>query len=336
VPAPPVIPTTAIETPEPSASAAADAGAPAPEPEPPVSEEPVLWATTEMLGNFIAGDDRSVYWTQLTITPDPAAGGSRGTGGVIFAKNKRSGEVREVWRGDLIPWELVITGGTLVFSYQVSGVKRGQVLAVPTQGGEARTLAAQLDGPAAIAADASTVYFISGARDLSAVPLAGGSVRVLYSSRHLSGRLALDDENVYYIQNGGEVWALAKSGAKPRKLATGTIVNRLLVKSGFVYFADQRAKSVLRVSSAGGAVETLAKETRIPGGIAVDADSVYWATAQPEENAIMRAPKSGGAAVTLARRDFLPKELLVDDHYVYTNRFGEEFGIFRVGKLHVE
>jgi hypothetical protein len=335
-PAPSVVARPSAEAPEPVASATPDAAATEPEPEPPVSPEPVLWVTGEELMNHVAVDDRSVYWGVMTMTPEPG-GGARGSGGEIYAKDKRDDTVREVWRGPLIPWDLLVTGKTLVFSQQVRGAKRGALIAVPTRGGDALTLASQIDGPAAFTADASSAYYVDQMRVLHSVSLDGGSDQVLFTStKHIDDDMGFDGANLYFIQDGNEISALPKSGGTVRKIASVSNVRSIVVQSGFVYFSDPGTKTVARVSTSGGKVETLARDKRIPGDLAVDADSVYWATAAPEFNALLRVPKAGGAVVTIMHGELNFGGLVVDHNYLFTVRFGDRVGILRVGKHRAE
>ncbi len=73
--------------------------------------------------------------------------------------------------------------------------------------------------------------------------------------------------------------------------------------------------SVGRISRTTGEFEFVAEEQRGVKGIALDDDSVYWATV--DDGTIMKRAKSDGAIVTLATGQPEPWGIAVDDAFVY-------------------
>lgn len=124
------------------------------------------------------------------------------------------------------------------------------------------------------------------------------------------GAIASDAENVYWLQGAqGSAFVYKHSAPALDKNAIELAKNQyysegLALHGGFVYWtsapsASPGAGSVLRVSTSGGAVTTVASGQTNPSGLAVDASGVYW-TNRHASGTVMRAPHAGGTAVELA------------------------------------
>lgn len=81
--------------------------------------------------------------------------------------------------------------------------------------------------------------------------------------------------------------------------------------------------AVFRISTGGGAVQTIATGRTNPSALAVDASGVYWTNRTPTGGAVMRASLSGGDPATIATDQAGPYGIALDALTVYwTNADG--------------
>jgi hypothetical protein len=97
-----------------------------------------------------------------------------------------------------------------------------------------------------------------------------------------------------YAMQGGRIIAVPKGGGQPVVLADGFPTGKdthagLAVTEGVLYFTVPDTGLVARVSTSGGAVETIAKDQKTPVALALDAKYIYWSTSL--DGAIWRAAR---------------------------------------------
>jgi hypothetical protein len=123
--------------------------------------------------------------------------------------------------------------------------------------------------------------------------------------------LAQNDASVYWLYSGpgyadgGSVMTVPKCGGAARTLATGQpFLGAIAVDSENVYWtnlSDQSHGSVMSLPIHGAVPVTLAAGGD-PGGIALDATSIYWTDAFG--GTVIKMPKCGGAPTTLATKQY--------------------------------
>lgn len=77
--------------------------------------------------------------------------------------------------------------------------------------------------------------------------------------------------------------------------------------------SDSQPRSVLSISSAGGAVEILAGDQTAPWGLAVDEQYAYWT----DHDEVWAIPLAGGEPILLAEQQNRARSIVVDDQWVF-------------------
>lgn len=92
----------------------------------------------------------------------------------------------------------------------------------------------------------------------------------------------------------------------------------MVIDADYAYWTDSTRGTVSRVPLAGGATTPIATSVYQAGGIAIDANYVYWsAIGSGSVGIIQRAPLAGGAIITLGSAGKFPSFLTVDAASVY-------------------
>ena len=180
----------------------------------------------------------------------------------------------------------------------------GSVMKVSVDGGTPVTLVPNLKAPGGIAVDNTSVYWAGGLSDgtwsLTKTPLVGGAGIALSSAFRNDpivvggGRVFGSGTDVISVPiNGGPVTTLAPA----HPTLSGQMSYGYSVDDTYLYWVSFTAPSfVMKIPLGGGVATTLATLPGTGFGTAVDATSVYIATA----GGVMKVSKSGGAPTTLA------------------------------------
>jgi hypothetical protein len=109
---------------------------------------------------------------------------------------------------------------------------------------------------------------------------------------------------------------------EPVRLAIANDVVALGGDGSHVYWLQDR-RGVLRVSLAGGAVETIANDSARAYGLFVGSQDVYWVAERGAPRlAVLRVPKCGGTPEVVMRDLAAVVGLAADDRYLYVNELG--------------
>jgi hypothetical protein len=169
---------------------------------------------------------------------------------------------------------------------------------------------------ARLAVDATNVYWTTVSTVMQA-PIAGGSATTLASGQQPQA-VAVDATNVYFTSAliGAALVSIPIGGGTARTLSSTFGGNYIAVRAGYVYGTlgnggGATGPSVGKLSTTGGTPASLGSSPGVPNGLAVDATSVYWATA----SAVMKAPIGGGTTTTLVSGNGSP--LAVDANNLY-------------------
>jgi hypothetical protein len=139
-----------------------------------------------------------------------------------------------------------------------------------------------------------------------------------------------------FADHTGDIVRVPLQGPAVTLAAQQQVPRRAVADAAFVYWGTGEG-DVLRVPIEGGATETLASGLHWSIGLALDADSVYWADwgrlrgdshanhfAMPSTGAILRVAKTGGPVTTLVAGRNQPAELVLDTQFLYWVESGVE------------
>lgn len=274
----------------------------------------------------IAVDDTSVYWTSSPFITNGDGGG------------KYELHVSEVSRLGGAPMTLV-SGITDAFSpfphsnlaiddtniywtnlgtYVDGGYANGSVTKIPKMGGAQTVLAADQNGPTAIATDGTNVYWTTrSGGGLMKVPRDGGDTTVVAApDRRGAMGLAIGGGEAYWTSchavmrvpvTGGDVvtlefrtisWAIATDSENVYWMSRPGDVRTSYGLPFFCYFFD----ATIKKAPLGGGTETviasgISYSSSFASTMALDATNVYWV--DEATNTIMTVSKDGGTPTVL-------------------------------------
>jgi hypothetical protein len=202
--------------------------------------------------------------------------------------------------------------------------------------GSTFTIASGLNYPAGLAVASGTAYWASGGTVSSGLPTrgvgvvqkaatTGGPVKTLTDPEDDPRSLGVLGSTVFWV-NGGKSSTTGDTGSALLRVSTHggaaqTVAGGLLfavdvaVDNAGVVFVDADAGLVGSVPVAGGAVTSLATGQSEPFGVAIDANDAYFTCRG--DGTVRKVPRAGGAATVLATGQSDPRGLAVDGKNVY-------------------
>jgi hypothetical protein len=200
---------------------------------------------------------------------------------------------------------------------------------VAIAGGSPVTLASSLTAPAAIALDASNVYFTLGNGNVESVPKAGGSPLTIASGQTGVLGLAVSNGQVYWGASDGDLVYKIYTGS-----VTGTgAVDVVADSSGAAYAVAADSKNVYWTTKTalfsaplsgigafdGGPPATSLGTTGGNGvaALAIDSSEVYWGSFAAGAGTVQKVALTGGSTTPLASGQYGPNGLAVDSKSIY-------------------
>lgn len=183
------------------------------------------------------------------------------------------------------------------------------------------TLASNLNSPANIAVDSTSIYWTENITNgsIKKIPISGGTPITIASGLSKPFGIALDATNVYWTEKGsGNVNKVGKNGGAVTNLATGlSYPSGIVVDSTNVYWSeDTTYGNIWKVGLATGATPTiLAANACAPKSIALDATSVYWG--EFCYSGIRKVNISDGTITTVFNDYSSAYNIAIDDTSVY-------------------
>lgn len=211
------------------------------------------------------------------------------------------------------PTALVYDAGKLYF---LTEIPMGHALSVVSaEGGAVETLAPNA-GPFALREQ--TLYFYDGDTALLKLPVTGGAASPVFAdSVDTVTSVAVDASGVYWTSHDsefyGRVEALMQGSSAPIWVTSvHTDPTHLVLDDASAYF--EAAGLILRVEKKQDGAE-LQLATSTAEALAVDEESVYWATIHP--SSVRSVPKSGGEPAVLRANLDHPRDVALDATHVY-------------------
>lgn len=280
-----------------------------------------------LASGFVAGP--------LAVGPDSIYVVDYGSGGRLLRVAKANGSITPIAAGSI--FNVAVFGNQVYWTTSTSGSTDGRVTRAALDGSGAVDIATGQVTPAAIAVDASGVFWLSGIGAASSVMRLGPTDAAPFpfaTAQPGASSLALDASNVYWMTTGtaadgsdGAVFAKAKSGGDVIPLAlsqhdaTGTGLS-LTAAGGIVYFAPRGLGStdgaVRSVPGIGGSIAEYAINQVRPQGIVADGSFVYWVDAgNGTDGLLQKASLSTRAVTQLAGNLANPGSLGIDGATLY-------------------
>jgi hypothetical protein len=256
----------------------------------------------------MAIDATSVYWTTCG---DP-------TGGSVLKVPKVGGTITTLATGDRLSG-IAVDATNVYWIAGSSDASTGAVMKVPVNGGTPTTLTSRPGPPSHIAVDDTNVYWTEQmGGSVMKVPLGGGAPTVVANST-FPWAITVDATSVYWLGTG--VMKAPKAGGPAITLTAsmGPILPNagIAVDAMNVYWASgppAGSAGVSKVPLDGGTTTVMAVPMSMPGPIAVDGTSIYFADGS---GTVLKVPLAGGAVTTLATGQTNPDAIAVDATSVY-------------------
>lgn len=255
-------------------------------------------------------DGDSLYW----VNEGRRAEGLPG----VFKVSKSGGEAVTLFQGKGVQ-ALALDDANVYWT----NAENGTVMRVPKSGGSPVAVAAEQDNVAAIAVDATHVYWIAGEAIVRVEKEGGKPPKPVVEGFGQPTGLAVDDAFVYsYSTLSGKLSRVPKKGGAAKPVVTEDVtLHAFFADDRFLYWSigSEGKAELKRLAKAGGKPSSVVTGQSIPGGLAQDGSSIYWTNG----DAIFRADKSGGGATKIVDKTDRAISLAVDATNVYwTDRMG--------------
>jgi hypothetical protein len=205
--------------------------------------------------------------------------------------------------GQASPTGLVVDGDRVYWSNYGSGaLGAGSIRSVPKTGGVISLVATGLDGPTALAASDTSLFWTTGnAGNVQTTPKAGGNIVNIAIGMNTPFGIAFGAGTVFFGSSSGSViYSVSDTGGPVTTLATNQVNPLGLGFDGeWIYWANGHFgnpnSTVMRLRLDGtSAPQVFASNQTRPTAIAFDDTHVYWTVwAGNGADAIRRCPKSG-------------------------------------------
>jgi hypothetical protein len=266
----------------------------------------VTIASAQFNPDSIVLDDTRVYWANGGANDFTAYGS-------IVTAPLRGGQPATLAAGLSVPQSLALAGATLYW------VEYGafRIDSMPRSGGKVAIFSLM---PAdTLGIDGTDVYWTSESvveGFVTRQALTGGSTATLATDPKGAVWIALGASDVYWTpgSQGSSVMTVPKSGGKASPVASGCGGTPFAVDEAYAY--EVTSSGVLKCPLGAGTLTALVPETDASAAspaIAVDADSVYFATA----DGLQRVSKAGGGVTTLSTERSTVSAIAVNATSVY-------------------
>jgi hypothetical protein len=268
---------------------------------------------------FVAVDDRFVYWTNFEDD------------GVFKVAKDGSGSPIEIARNDrgenksiAVDDDAVYWGGTSLYRQPKSG---GDIQRFSSS----RVLVSNL-----IPVD-GRIYWADGGRatvQLRSMSSRGGDLRALGPADKQDFIFAADARSVFIgrtdldADDAGEIQVVAPDGGAPSIFARTRFLWKIVIDEHYVYWLEGRNTGTIqrKPRTGNGAAVTLTDGLAIvrPQSLAANGTSVYWTELGmgSGQGAVGKVRKAGGGARKIASHQVVPQAIAADDMFVYWVNFG--------------
>ncbi len=214
------------------------------------------------------------------------------------------------------PQRIVVDG---TFAYFTDyDAQHGRVMRVPVAGGDAVEIAGLQVRPSAIAIDDLNVYWTDSLEGLvQRTPKGGAPIAALAPWQHHPEGIAARPEGVYWLNRGnpndGEIVFLAVGASEPQVLVSSQKDSaQLAVDGSEIWWTNDGSQGSLNKMAQGSSVLEMFSIIDTPRALAIDAQSVYVATA----GEIWRSDRTSGPFTVIAS-PAVAYGMTLDDQFVY-------------------